>query len=262
MKFEIKARLFIGNSRIDLKNYPSFRPRPLVEWIINTNDFELNMYGSLWGESLVLDLGNHLSVYRQKSSLWWALNQTVSPINPSYAPQTGKTAGSSVTGNFGEVLTILALESLVPYPEFLGICHITSKYGKRSPDIFVETTPLIDVHNKKFKNKKKTSPSRSNWPSSIPGECKNSDFLEALRQLAVYWFYSQSSDDFGYGLISTINYEESNEIMVNLNLIIPKDIPKLRGILISEKDAKGLKQKDLKDVMYGFEKRRRNGKSL
>lgn len=248
----MKARLFIGKSRINLGRKPPFRPRPLAEWTINTNDFELNMYGSLWGESLVLDLGNHLSIYRQRKSLWWSLNQTISPINPTYESQTGKIAGSSVTGNFGEVFTILALEAILPYPTFLGICHITSKSGKRSPDIFVETTPLINVYDRKFRTKKRNIPTRPVLPSTIPGECKNSNFLEALRQLAVYWYYSPHSLDYGYGLISTIDYKESNEIMVNLNLIIPKDIPLLRSNLISEKYAKGLKQEDLEDIMYGF----------
>jgi hypothetical protein len=252
LEFVIRAMLFIGKSRIDFKRKPPFKPRPLAEWTIVTNDLEINMYGSLWGESLVLQLGNHLSVYRQSGSLWWALNQTISPINPSYEPQTGKVAGSSVTGNFGEVFTILALESLLPFPRFLGICHITSSYGKRSPDIFLETAPILDFYNQKFKNKKKTMPLRPDLKPLIPGECKNSDFLSALRQLAVYWYFSPRSPDYGYGLISTVDYKQPNEIVVNLNLIIPKDITKLQSILTSEKVAKEIKQKDLEDVLYGF----------
>ncbi|WHX40371.1 hypothetical protein QNH36_22465 [Mesobacillus sp. AQ2] len=250
MKLVIK--LFIGNSRVNFSRTPSFKPRPISQWKIESSTFELNMYGSLWGESLVLQLGNHLSVYRQKGSLWWALNQTISPINPSYEPQTGKTAGSSVTGNFGEVFTILALESLKPTSQFLGVCHITSTSGKRSPDLFVETSSIIDSYNDKFKLKKRSSPLRPDLPPLIPGECKNSDFLNALRQLAVYWYNSPGSRDYGYGLISTIDYKQPDEIFINLNLIIPKDDSLLRSMLVSEEVAKKIKQEDLEGIMYGF----------
>ncbi|PFE93428.1 hypothetical protein [Bacillus thuringiensis] len=249
MYFKMTANLFIGKTRPDYKKTPAFKPRPLARWRIDTNDSELNIYGSLWGESLVLQLGNHLSIYRQPESLWWALNQTISPIHPAYKPQHLKVAGTSIAGNFGEVFTILALESQISYPNFLNVCHITSVSNSSSPDLFLETEPFVQVYNQKF-NKRKIRPELVPF---IAGECKNSDFSKAFRQLAAYWSSYPSSGDFGYGLISTIDYKQPNELIVNFNLIIPRDESKVKSILAS-KDKKQLRLNSIKvkEAFYGF----------
>ncbi|MCK9857603.1 hypothetical protein [Paenibacillus sp. ATY16] len=251
MNFKIIVEIYIGKTRPDFSKTPVFRPRPLSRWIIHTNDFEVNVYGSIWGENLVLNLGNHMSVYRQpRSSLWWQLNQTMSPINPHFQPQSVKVSASSITGNFGEVLTILALESRINLPRFMNICHLTSRYGGKSPDLFLESNPLLNTYQRKFQIKNTLV--RPNLPDFMPGECKNNDFLKALKQIAVYWFNNQTSPDYGFGLVSSINFRQSNEIYLSFNLLIPRDIPKLRSQLTSETIANAVKQEHFRETHYGF----------
>ncbi|PEE56866.1 hypothetical protein CN277_11045 [Bacillus cereus] len=83
-----------------------------------------------------------------------------------------KKPASSVSENFGEVLTILSLESKVA-PKPLYVSHLTSiKSGRRAiqcPDLIVEPTPLLSDYS----IFQVSNPALPPLPDFIPGECKN-----------------------------------------------------------------------------------------
>ncbi|KPL57647.1 hypothetical protein [Rossellomorea vietnamensis] len=223
-------------------------------WIppVHTNDIELDRYGSLWGENEVLFLGAHYDIYSSSSftSLGNRIGATTHSVPTSYTISNAKSPGGSVSGNFGEVLTILALESKIT-PRPLRVCHLSSVLSGagaiKCPDLILESSPLSSDYLA-FRTTNPTAPTF--LPDIIPGECKNNAYLKALRQLAQYWIeISSASPIFGFGLISSINYR-TNQV-IKFNLLVPEDKPALISLLGS-KPVDELKQRDFRGILYGF----------
>lgn len=203
-----------------------------------------------------MQLGDHFDVYSQYGINQWPLVGRVGAVStgvvpPSMKPANSKLPGASISGNFGEVLTVMALEAKVA-PRNLQICHLCPVQGHtkiKCPDLLLETSPFKRNY-KIFKNK--TTPSPPDMPQLIPGECKNNDFLKALRQLARYWVeVGPSSPVFGFGLISSINYRTPCNL--KFNLLVPMNKAGLYTLLTSSSDKTDtLRQWELTGLLYGF----------
>jgi hypothetical protein len=217
-----------------------------------TNDLEIDRYGSVWGESEFLYLGSHFNLYSSGTftTLGGRVPAPASHIVPTSIMSTPtKKPASSVSGNFGEVLTILSLESKVA-PKSLYVSHLTSiKAGRRAiqcPDLIVESTPLLSDYS----IFQASNPALPALPDFIPGECKNGAYLKALRQLSRYWEEIGSrSPLFGFGLISSINYQFPPSI--KFNILVPENTANLAFLLYTN-SIKKLVQDDFKGCLYGF----------
>lgn len=244
--FNINVDIIIGKSSGPVLN--SWLP------VLSTNDIEIDRYGSIWGESEVLNLGAHFDIYSSNS--FGTMGNTIGTTT-TYAPppnitiSTLKSPGSSISGNFGEVLTILALENKVA-PNPLRVCHLTSTIrgigAIKCPDLLLESTPFVDDYLT-FRSRNLGAP--LSLPEIIPGECKNNDYLKALRQLAQYWAeITVASPAYGFGLISSIDYR-SNPPSIKFNLLIPEDINRLENLLTTT-PVEELRQRDFRGCLYGF----------
>lgn len=250
--------MIIHNIAVDLYVGPK---QKVASWpALQTTDLQINWYGSLWGERQVLDLGYHFTVYKEyKKSAWILADQMgyVSPDSLSSATQLAisKLPGGSVSGNFGEVLTILVLESRLTRPLRVShLCPIPKHKNLKCPDLLVETTPLQEDYTM-FRNK--VAPPLfpelmpPPLPDILPGECKNSDFLGALRQIAAYWHGVQvNSPLFGFGLIAQINYNDPP--LLRFTILAPKSTDNLQKLLASRIDTSELISKNFKGSLYGF----------
>lgn len=221
---------------------------------MSINDMDITSYGSIWGENQVLHLGSHFEVYSRKNRYQkrWNLYNTISKNIPIYSGievQTQKKPASSVSGNFGEVLSIMALEHMVA-PRQLQVCHLTSKIKGRNaskcPDLLVESRPF----KKPYKKFKKKNPNAPELPAFLPGECKNNYSIRALRQLTSYWLeIGPQADTYGFGFISCINYADPSN-SIEIYLLIPKNKAKLQKLLSNNAN---ITHEDFKGCFYGFE---------
>ncbi|WP_349408729.1 hypothetical protein [Pseudalkalibacillus sp. SCS-8] len=239
---KIKVDVIVGKSTAKIIN--SWTPE------INTNDLQINRYGSLWGESEVLYLGSHFNLY---SSGGFGAFKKTGGSTTKFIPSkmkvlSHKKPATSVSGNFGEVLTILALETKVA-PNPLLVSHLTAvKSGTiKCPDLIVESTPLLSDYSL-FTAKCHTAPA---LPEFIPGECKNNAFVKAIRQLSKYWYEVGSrSPVFGFGLISRIEYK--NPPNIKFNLLVPLNKVNLAHLLVKEENIDNLTQADFRGCLFGF----------
>lgn len=222
-------------------------------WTEIINDLQIDRYGSVWGESEVLFLGSHFNLY--SSGIFNKLGGSVHTSTKHVIPSSimvnhVKKPASSVSGNFGEVLTILSLESRIA-PRPLIVSHLTSVVAGRGsikcPDLIVESTPILPG----YFEFRKGNPEAPLLPNLIPGECKNNAFLKALKQLVQYWKeIGCRSQLFGFGLISSINY--NSPPLIKLNILVPKSRTELALLLYSQKAIDELVQNDFEGCLYGF----------
>lgn len=252
MNHNIKVDVIIGKKQ----KIGSWNPA------ISTTDVEISKYGSIWGERQVLDLGSHYNLYSQYGTQAWKLQSQASPtavagLPPQLQVTPNKLPGGSVSGNFGEVLTILALETRV-LPRPLTICHLCPEPGftkLKCPDLLLETAPLQQDYltfQQYYQNSLFSFVQQPpNLPDFVPGECKNSDFNGALQQLAAYWrLVGPSSAVFGFGVISQINYKKGQ---LELHILVPCDCTALASLLMQPTyDVKTLKLNDVTGRLYGF----------
>ncbi|MBV9786749.1 MAG: hypothetical protein JOZ51_01135 [Chloroflexi bacterium] len=251
MKHKIQIDIFIGKKC----KIRSWSP-PL-----STTDVEISKYGSLWGERQVLDLGPHYNLYSQYGAQTWDLQSqatltALAALPEELEPTPYKLPGGSVSGNFGEVLTILALETRI-LPRPLTVCHLCPKPGfkrLKCPDLMLETAPLqpeYAVFQQSFQSSFWPEDQLPQLPDFIPGECKNADFNGALQQLATYWrLVKEQSLVFGFGLISQIDYKKSR---LELHILVPRDRAALASVIMqSDFDPKTLKPAHIAGSMYGF----------
>lgn len=255
--YNITVDVYVGGTRAAKVN--SWNPS------LSTSDVDINKYGSVWGERQVLRLGTHFNIYKNYPQPAWSLSSSISSASSSVIPTslrqaTDKLPAGSVSGNFGEVLTIMALEWKIA-PRALRICHLCPSSNCpniKCPDLLVESYPLKQDY-KIFKNPPSTSLPRPpnlpipprNLPTYIPGECKNSDFLGGLRQLAKYWMeIGSKSPIFGFGFISRIDYRSCS---LKINLMVPLNSNGL-GTMLAQPglDENDLIQSDFKGLLYGF----------
>ncbi|MGE8205835.1 hypothetical protein ACQKP0_14865 [Heyndrickxia sp. NPDC080065] len=192
-QFEVTFRIGKDNSTKDVKE-------------INITDKIINMFGSLYGESQIIDLGNHFNLYHQYGKHKWHLSKGGKTAVPKSFPKhisinLEKKPGTSVSGNFGEVLTIFILKKLF-LPKKLTICHLTS--NRTCPDLILDSS-VIDTYWSSKAPKYSLPP----LPHILLGECKNTKFPEALNQLASIWYEMgppPSNPLFGFGIISNLKY--------------------------------------------------------
>jgi len=244
------------------------------------DDIQVDKAGSLWGERQILQLGAHLDIYthyRRGSprGIWRLGNgltststntlRVTSMLAPTMQAARGKLPGSSVSGNFGEVVTILALESRKKQRRALQICHLCPSPGNttmKCPDLLLESDPLngdyaiymqsgsqggMCIKCGRASRRPVTAPT---LPLFMPGECKNTNFIGALRQLATYWQQVKSgSPVFGFGLISTIQYQAPPEL--KLHLIVPENVARLNTLLAGGA-VNNLIQTSFRGILYGF----------
>jgi hypothetical protein len=245
--------------------------RPFNTWLpqLSTDDIEVDMLGSVWGERQVLHLGAHLDLYTnyRGRGTWPLSNPMGSPpsnsLAPSMEPAMSKLPGSSVSGNFGEVLTILALQSRINGRP-LRICHLCPKRNSpniKCPDLLLESTPLVDDYNifrgnfdprmcGRCGSRHANPVPLPDLPLFMPGECKNSDTKGALRQLASYWKdVGDGSPVYGFGLISTIRYQRPP--WLKLRLVVPVHRSRLTAVLASKANG-SLEPADFRGCLYGF----------
>jgi hypothetical protein len=236
---------------------------------LSTDDIEVDMLGSMWGETQILQLGAHLDIYTNyRGRGTWSLANRVGIPPPrtlanSIVPAMSKRPGSSVSGNFGEVLTILALQSKVKGRD-LRICHLCPAQGGpniKCPDLLLESTPLKEDYDifkagldpdicNRCAGKHAIPVPLPDLPLFMPGECKNSDFPGALRQLASYWKgVGASSPVYGFGLISSIKYQRPPRL--KLNLLVPVYGARLTSLLAGKPNA-NLTGDDFQGILYGF----------
>lgn len=272
-KHTFKVTVFVGQEKVR-------RWSPDLQ----VDDIQVDKAGSLWGEKQILHLGAHLDVYthyrRGTTRGRWRSGGTVSAstagtlrttstLPPSYDPALGKLPGSSVSGNFGEVITILALEAKKRRRRALQICHLCPRQGLtnlKCPDLLLESAPLQPDYEL-FKLKRLhglcsicglascASPVSPvllpPLPLFMPGECKNTNFLGALRQLVTYWQEAkQGSPVYGYGLISTIRYQRPPEL--KLHLMVPENAAALDTLLSGITSVDDLHQANFRGILYGF----------
>lgn len=204
----------------------------------------------MWGERHVLHLGAHFDIYSMTAPASWGLTSSIGTPPPGSLPVNMQIAdhklpGSSISGNFGEVLTVFCLESLSRRP--LQIGHLRANVANKSaPDLMIETTPL--AHH--FQKLGIPYP----IPSIIPAECKNSEFTSALRQICKYWVQATTgSSTFGFGLISNISYRYRSvkTPQVTFYLLAPVSTSALATLLASH-PPDDLRRDDFKGCLYGF----------
>lgn len=245
---------FFTNHSINVEVRVGRENTSLVDnWTELINDLQIDRYGSVWGESEVLFLGSHFNLYSSGifNKLGGSVHTSTTHVIPlSMMVNHVKKPASSVSGNFGEVLTILSLESKIA-PRPLIVSHLTSVVAGRGsikcPDLIVESAPLLPS----YFMFRKANPTAPPLPNLIPGECKNNAYLKALKQLAQYWKeIGCGSQLFGFGLISSINYNSSP--LIKFNILVPKNRAKLALLLYSKKSIDKLVQNDFKGCLYGF----------
>jgi hypothetical protein len=261
----------MGTHTIEVKVHMGNKRRPIRTWdpLLSTDDLEVDMLGSIWGERQILHLGAHLDLYTNYMGrgTWGIGNRigTLPPniLAPSMEPAMSKLPGSSVSGNFGEVLTILALQSRIKGRD-LRICHLCPVRGGpniKCPDLLLESAPLADdydIFRGRFDPRMCSRCGRRhvnpvplpNLPLFMPGECKNSNSVGALRQLASYWKeVGDSSPVYGFGLISTVRYQRPPAL--KLRLLVPVHRAGLTAVLASKVNA-DLGPADFRGCVYGF----------
>ncbi|EEK75682.1 hypothetical protein P5808_05340 [Bacillus cereus] len=255
MNHRIQIHIRIG-SKIDLENFYYY-----------TDDWELDALGSQWGERMVLNLGQHFNVYRNQIASEWALSNTLTTasshltapilVNP-FTINIEKDYGSSISGNFGEVLTIQALKLLSPSVRY-NICHLKSGTDTKTPDLFLNSDAFISIYGDYRKKCKPKDRPPAELPNYMPGECKNTQYIEAIRQIASYWrIVGENSDDFGFGLVSNLAFRNISEPKITFTLLIRreenrKDLNKMLNLKKYEgTKIKKLIQKDLGKYLYGF----------
>ncbi|TKH01450.1 hypothetical protein FC682_23080 [Peribacillus simplex] len=247
--FDITFRIGKDNSTKDVQK-------------INITDKTINMFGSLYGESQILDLGNHFNLYHLKGKKKWRLRGGSTPLSPHIPSgillNLEKKPGTSVSGNFGEVLTILILKKLF-LPKKLTICHLKSK--KKCPDLMLDSS-VFDTYYSSSKTLKYSLPS---LPDILLGECKNTNFPEALTQLATIWYEMgdpsvYKNPLFGFGVISNLYYK-TNPPKIRFSIISPVNRTALykklndaeKGIGITPPGIKNMKINDFKGgLLYGI----------
>lgn len=251
----IKAELYIGLGRKKIA---------VTSWdtMVSLTDNAIDTYGSIWGERQVLNLGAHFNLYSIANRASWQLQHQLgekglAALPSSVKPAPEKMPGGSVSGNFGEVLTVMVLQQKVPKrrDRSLRVGHLCPTQGfsfQKCPDLLVENGPIKDDYMKI----QKQLPSLPNLPPFLPTECKNSDKLGALRQIVEYWRYSSlGSMGYGYGLLSSIKYKNSfiASPSITFNLLVPKQKYGLREILQKPNfKSEDITIKYLKEVLHGF----------
>ncbi|MED4229508.1 hypothetical protein [Neobacillus cucumis] len=247
-EFEITFRIGKDNSTKDVQK-------------LNITDKIITMFGSLYGESQILDLGNHFNLYHLYGKNKWPIRMGGSPVLPTHFPKhisinLEKKPGTSVSGNFGEVLTIFILKKLF-LPKILTICHLTSK--KKCPDLMLDSS-VVDTYYSSSKTLKYFLPP---LPHILLGECKNTKFPEALNQLASVWYEMgppPSNPLFGYGIISNLNYKTFPP-KITFSIISPANNTTLynklddvaNGRIKSTPSIKSMKLDDFKGgLLYGI----------
>lgn len=167
---------------------------------------EINLFAKLYAENLILKLGEHYELYKQKESVnrKWNLNnvgdftkiQMISTLNR-------KTRLTSVSGNVGESLIIPVLSKLLENSKFKYHRLVSAK---KCPDFRIE-------HSNELLNLWGIS-AISMLQEDIPLEVKSKfgkdeGYLkEALEQLVSYWkemHNSGFSDSVGFGIIARVN---------------------------------------------------------
>lgn len=234
----INLQIRIGNLKAPILQTESVKP---------IKDIVLDAYGTYYGETEILHLGSHLNKYIVSSFHDINRNRPTNPhhvlgIPGSTKIPTHKKAAPSVSGNLGEVLTCYALEDIAKSSIAINSISALKSGAIRCPDFIVETRPLTAALSY-----------LPRLPDYIPCECKNNDFLEALRQLASYWKelpYPHPS--FGYGIISSLDY--SGSITLKFNFITPilSKINDFNVLLNSIDSVKEINQKDLGGYLNEF----------
>lgn len=248
----ISTQLYIGLGR---------RKILLQSWstTLAVTDVEIDTYGSIWGERQVLNLGSHFNLYSNYDPNQWQIGNQMGLFGLNVLPSTAQIAslklpGGSISGNFGEVLTVLALQAKVPprRNRSLRVGHLCPTPGNTSvkcPDLLVETAPLEQEYNEYSSRFENTLP---RLPQFLPGECKNSDTLGALRQIITYWQSSGANNAcFGFGLISSIHYRSPSSI--TFNLLVPRNVENLNNLLSQPGfDVQTIKQAHMQGILYGI----------
>lgn len=218
--------------------------KEVARWNEAITDQEISMYGSIWGECQVLSLGDHYNVYTETEQANWFFPPRLT--QPTFFSHTGvsiapsKKHGGSVSGNFGEVFTIIALEAMNNNNP-IRICHLSSQ--NKCPDLFLESAPLL----KYYQLSNVTLPL---LPDLIPGECKNTGFIKAVRQLVSFWNdIGRSNDVFGFGIISNIEYKQRKALTITILAPIDKLALELK---VCSKPLADITQADLGGYIYGF----------
>jgi hypothetical protein len=251
-KHSLSVELYVGlgKQKVHLQSWSS---------VVDTTDTEINAYGSIWGERQVLNLGSHFNIYSQyKASQWGIANQLglfpLQSIPTMMNVASSKLPGGSVSGNFGEVLTVLALQAKVPprKQRALRVGHLCPKPGHaniKCPDLLIETEPIrkdYDLYRTAY------APDLPELPELIPGECKNDDHLGAMRQIVSFWGdLDPFSSGFGFGLISSISY--ANPPSIRFNLLVCEDDYQLYCKMTSAYfNPERVVIADMKGCLHGF----------
>lgn len=215
---------------------------PVAEGTFKTSFAELDRYGILWGESLILYVGQHHSYYKNSSSLFVHPISSKLTMNPTtgYQSRTQKIASSGVIGGIGEVLLCLFFEKVIGLSNS-QIAHITyTTTLKKSPDLVIESSassylaklfdPSLPLPNQKIHNATTatlihTELSSKSWTDHFPIECKTSkkdgqQIDAGLEQLLEYWNCVSTMN--GHGIITRIILEELTTISLTLLLPDPK----------------------------------------
>lgn len=249
--------------RINIELYIGINKSVFQTWpVVETTDTEIDKYGAIWGEREVLQLGAHFNVYRRYPRGRRLRNRILvgSGIPASFEPLPNKLPGSSVSGNFGEVITILALEAQLLGRSLL-VSHLCPARGHkelRCPDLIFEAAPLTQVYNSfraSFQQTQLWDTENITFPDLplyLPGECKNQNVRGAVGQMAQYWKEAGSQNPaFGFGLISSINYRD--QPVLKMFLLIPRDKAQLYAVLQgkNEQEVKRLMWPEIKQLFFG-----------
>ncbi|MGW7162643.1 hypothetical protein [Paenibacillus taichungensis] len=187
------------------------------------SDWEIDQFGTLYGENMLLSLGRHFSLYTNGSSSGFEIIRNTYTGRPvgSFTMLGLKKKAPLVSGNIGEAIAMPALTACCNVP-INQIPFQRFKSTNKCPDYRFETVPylLSSLWNLPISM-------FAFFPSSLPMEVKthlgnSKKFpITALHQLKSYWkeclnFYT---DGVGFGVISRVNLKSK---LIRYFLFIPK----------------------------------------
>lgn len=175
----------------------------------NMSNWQIGLFGSLYCEGLVLQIGRHFDIYKKSGTngTIWNIKNTYHVSTGSYQVNTNKIKTPAVSGNIGEAIAMPALTGCLNLPINM-IPFQRMKARSKCPDYRMETnTNLLQrlwyIPNHIFLK----------FPVDIPLEVKTTTSQDvgypkaALKQLQAYWkdCEQQFSDRVGYGMIARLN---------------------------------------------------------
>jgi hypothetical protein len=171
------------------------------------------------GSCHVLEMGRHYSEYVRYRGRFPSIRSVPGFPTGNYLRQLDtKSRASNITGNIGEVISgIVARRTLKIDPG--GIAHLKTNTFSKTPDYLLSPTTDFEQMLAEIEPALATVTLPDWWPleSKARASGKWSDVvMEALRQLAAYWYHHRHTapQSVGYGIVVATEFERPRRIRV------------------------------------------------